>query len=151
MDQVMREHTEWVIAEHDNLYEEEKNRYILDEVSPVTVGADMLETYYGLLECGKRKFPELNDKIGNTNFHEIRWFTFSEGWYLNKSTHKGYQIAGLVLAGHWIGIEESHVSQGKTITHELYHVLYPGFGHPKWFWDLHNACWQEVWYRGVDQ
>ena len=151
MDAVIAEHTEWVIEIHDPDYDASKNRYILDEVAPVLVDSDMLDTYYGLLECGKRKFPELNDKLGDVSFHEVKWFTFKEGWYLSKNSHKGYQMAGLVLAGHWVGIVETHASQGKTICHELYHVLYPGFGHPPWFWNLLNGCWQEVWYRSVDQ
>jgi hypothetical protein len=151
-DAIIADHVEWVQANWPEAdWDVTKHRYILDNLEPVTVDPDMLETFYGLQECGMRKFPEYNDYLGEVSFHEVKFYVFTEGWFLSREVHKGFQIAGLVLGGRNVFIEWGFVESGETITHELIHVLWPGFSHDEQFWNLHRECWREVWYRGTDE
>ncbi len=150
-DAIIQEHVDWVrltFPDDDELEDVSKHRYILDNLDPIKVDSDMLETFIGLQECAMRNFPEYDEFRGSVSFSELKWYVFSEGWFLNPNSHKGYQIKGVVLAGRHVGIEINFISNGETITHELVHVLYPTFQHEEEFWNIHNKCWREVWYRG---
>ena len=135
----------------DEEFDVNDHRYILDEIYAVTVGSDMMDTYYGLLECGKREFPQYDKYLSDTSFHEIKFYIFSEGWFLDREAHEGFQIAGCVLAGRHVSLDDEFVENGKTITHELVHILYPGLWDSGAFLELHAACWRDVWYRDVDE
>jgi len=151
-DMMVAEHVEWVQTKFpDAEFDVTQHRYVMDEVRPVQVGRDMLDTFYGLLECGKREFPQHNHMIGEISFHQIKFFVYKEGWFLDRSSHDGYQFAGVVLAGRYVGIEVGFVEDGKVITHELVHVLYPTFNHQGAFREIHAKCWRDVWYRDVDE
>ncbi len=158
VDAIVQEHYDWIIENEYNLadgdleaWDPYDHRFIIEEVDTILAGSGMMETYYALLECGKNQFPEYDEHIGETSFYQIKWYVFTEGWLLDKSTHKGHQFSGAVFGGRHLMLDREYTGEGKTITHELVHILYPSLFHKPPFYKIHNKCWRDVWYRGTDE
>jgi hypothetical protein len=154
MDAIYAEHAQWV---KDNFTNDDwdEDLYEYHIKGPVYALADrtMLGTFEATRECVLNEFPEVVDEgwYYPTSFFEIKWIVFEEGWFLNESTHQGIQIAGVVWAGHIIGLDDEFVDDGETIVHEIIHVFVPGLGHNELYVQILRKCKPIVWPEELPQ
>lgn len=158
VDAIVMEHREWILENEYNkadgdldAWDPFDHRFVIDDVVKIRAGDGMLETYYGLLECGQREFPQYDKYVGGVSFHQLKWYAYTEGWLLDRASNEGFRFSGAVFGGRHVMIDRGFVDRGKTITHELVHILYPSLFHKSPFYEIHKACWRDVWYRGVDE
>ncbi len=148
MEAIYREHAEWV-ANHieDEDWDAELYEYWIKDPQWAIGDASLYATFEATRSCVLENFPQVVEDgvYVPTLFFEVMWLVYEEGWFLNEVTHRGVQIAGVVWAGHIIGLDDEMVEDGETIVHEIIHVFVPSLGHSDLYMDMLKMCKPIVW------
>ena len=148
MEAIYAEHAAWVDSEYpDEDIDSELYEYWIKSPRWAIGDQNLYMTFEDTRQCVLENFPEVvEDGVYRaTLFNDIKWLVFEEGWFLNEVTHSGIQIAGVVWAGHIIGLDDEFLEDGETIVHEMVHVFVPAYGHNDDYVEILRHCKPIVW------